>query len=174
MPRGSNQIRVNATVELLALIEKVQQGKGEPWNLLHKSFVLMRFFLINHEKEYIELFGKDKYEKELARWTRTRVELRDLAKVKRIKKQKIEALKLKIEKIKAEAYKKQTELHQNSQLEELDEEIAIKENELKNLSTLNNRSFRRRYGEDKVRKDVENDITIEIVTLKKRREELPK
>lgn len=174
MPRGSNQIRVNATVELLALIEKVQQGKGEPWNLLHKSFVLMRFFLINNKEDYIELFGKDKYEKELARWTRTRVELRDLAKAKRIKKQKIEALKLKIEKIKAESYAKQTASHQNTKLEELDEEIAWVENDLKNVDTMRLRTFENKYGRDKERKDVKNDLEIQLVTLKKRREELPK
>jgi len=132
MPRGENTVRIHCSIELKQLIEKIKHMKG--WEKLHNDFVVARIVLIFGKEIFINDlgFGKEKYEKELARYNRTQNELRDenLKKKEKELREKEERLKferekLEVEKLKTEAYAKQVEHYTDELSEEEPEEKSI-------------------------------------------------
>lgn len=114
--RGHNNITIYATVELKQLIEKIKHDQKQ--NLLYDAHFVARNFLIRYKDVFIEMFGMEKYEEELEKWSRTQNEIRDENKRNKEEaiKRKEEALALERERL--EVWKQQIGYEEESETEE--------------------------------------------------------
>lgn len=73
--RGFNTIVIHADLEFLKMLEDYQHETGQV--SLYPSFIVAKYILEHERDRFIRLFGEEKYNQELGKWSRTDVQIRD-------------------------------------------------------------------------------------------------